>query len=398
MDLFAQNIDPSQLFISPADQQAQLDNLSNQALSAGIDKYQRKDYEGALQDFQRAMGIAPRSSYSVEAATFLAQSHLKLNNPDDAIRSYKRAIEMDRQRDDVRTSLANLLFSLERYGEAENEYQEAYRLNPNPNTAFSLGQAHMRTERFRDAQEMFEKVIDLAPGAGNGEYGLGQLFNLEGRHEDAIEQLDKAIALRGEGFLDGQLELGFAHADLGNTEKAQEIFEFLEEKDPGLADTLNRYMYKVESPRIEFATAESTFTNKIGARTPVSALDSYLAAANTEKRFTMVFQFGKQMDAASVQNKFNWQINRSESIQPGEKYNFGLKLLDTETAVSIYPDFVIYDASRLQATVNFTIRQNAAADATIDPSHLQFTFSGKDANGLAMDPEADAYMGAVGSN
>jgi hypothetical protein len=61
------------------------------------------------------------------------------------------------------------------------------------------------------------------------------------------------------------------------------------------------------------------------------------------------------------------------------------------------PNNVYYDAKSYKATVTFTIRQNATADGTIDPSHIEFKFSGKDAFGNKMDPNFDQYIGFSGT-
>ena len=41
----------------------------------------------------------------------------------------------------------------------------------------------------------------------------------------------------------------------------------------------------------------------------------------------------------------------------------------------------------------FRINQNSDASATLDPSHIMFQFSGKDASGNSMDHSADQYSG-----
>ena len=124
-----------------------------------------------------------------------------------------------------------------------------------------------------------------------------------GDTDEAVAQFKKAIELQAE-FYSSYAELGYLYADMGKEADAQEMFEILEDKDPGLADTLSRYMYKVERPRIEFASYESTFSYTLPAKTQLAALDSYLVNANTSKKFNMIFQFGKGMDLDSVQNRF----------------------------------------------------------------------------------------------
>jgi hypothetical protein len=43
--------------------------------------------------------------------------------------------------------------------------------------------------------------------------------------------------------------------------------------------------------------------------------------------------------------------------------------------------------------VLFKVSQNSSANGTIDPSHINFSFSGKDVVGLSMDKSADMYSG-----
>jgi hypothetical protein len=179
-------------------------------------------------------------------------------------------------------------------------------------------------------------------------------------------------------------------------ERAREMVAFLEIEAPKLADTLSGYMYKVDPPKFEFAYATSTFSYYMPSRTPVSALDDYLQNADASKTFTMKFQFDKAMDRQSVQNIFNWKIGRAAASGPGQAYNFGLPLPDTEIEISLYPEHVYYDAEEGTATVYFTIRQNSTADGTIDPSHIDFAFTGKDVFGNSMDENFDQFMGFSG--
>ncbi len=107
----------------------------------------------------------------------------------------------------------------------------------------------------------------------------------------------------------------------------------------------------------------------------------------------MVFQFSKQMDAASVENAFNWKIERAIGTARGDGYNLDMMLNDTEISLSPTPLAVYYNSSELTATVLFKVRQNDTASGTIDPSHINFSFSGKDVVGLSIDKTADTYSG-----
>ena len=190
--------------------------------------------------------------------------------------------------------------------------------------------------------------------------------------------------------------MGFAYADLGMMDEAQAQVAFLENADAGLADTLSRYMYKVDLPKIKFANSTSTFLYSMPNNSPVSALDNYLANANATKKFTMVFQFDKAMERESVENRLNWHIGRSIGSGPGQAYNYGQPIPTTEIQVFPYPENVYWNAESLTATVSFNIQQNAMADGTIDPSHIEFKCSGKDIYGNAMDEDFDQFTGFSG--
>jgi hypothetical protein len=178
--------------------------------------------------------------------------------------------------------------------------------------------------------------------------------------------------------------------------EAQEMFDFLEDKDADLAETLSLYMNKVEPPKILFSWGTSTFISSLSINTPVSSLDSYLENAGAEKTMTMIFQFNKAMDRSSIEDRFNWSISRSENAGPGEAYNFGLQVPSTEITLPPFPDSVLYDSKTKTATLVFTVRQNDTADGTIDPSHIVFKHKGKDAEGIVIDSNHDEFSGFSG--
>jgi hypothetical protein len=124
-------------------------------------------------------------------------------------------------------------------------------------------------------------------------------------------------------------------------------------------------------------------------------LDSSLSSAGAYKIFSMKFQFDKALDRESAQNPANWEISRADGAAPA-LYNFGLGISSTETQLPFIPDYVVYDAKNLTATIFFRVYQNESADGTIDPSHIEFRYKGKDSYGLSMDPARDQFTGFSG--
>ena len=390
-DLFTP-ITADSLFVSALQQQASLEQMAGNALNTGITAYQKGDYKKAIIAFRNAIGLAPQSANAVDTANYVASSYLKLGDSYSAAKAYEEAIALDPSRDDTHIKLGNLYYSEERYREAEEQYSQAVKLNPDPVNLYSLGQAYIKTGRYNDAEDQFSRIQRLAPKAVNGPYGMGLNYSAQGRYEEAVAMFQDAIDLDDE-FYDAYVEMGYAYADMGDMDMAQEVFELLEEPRPELADILSRYMYKVDTPKFVFAHAEGGFPYLQPPGTKVASFDSYLETANASKNFKMTFQFDKEMDRESVENRFNWNISRSTSSEPGQFYNFGLSLPETEIKLPSIPEYVYYDADRLTATVYFKITQNATADGTLDPSHIVFKFQGEDKYGLKMDSKADEFSG-----
>jgi len=392
MDL--RGISSTDIFI-PTGQQAQLEELANNALSKGIDLYMRQDYEGAIKEFRRSIGLAPNSSFSVDAASYMADAHLASEDTEGAIKAYKTALRLNPFRDDIHINLGNLYFAEERYEESGKSYEKAVKLWPVADNHYALGQAYMNAGRYKDAEAQFNEVVRIDPDNPDGNYGLGLNYARQGRYEDAIVQFKAAVNIDDE-FYDSYAELGYAYAELGEMDESQRIVDILEKVDPGLGDTLSRYMYKVDPPKFMFAHATSGFNYNMPWKTPLSALNGYLAVPNAEKTFTMNFQFDKEMDRESVENVLNWGIGRSTQNGPGQAYNFSRPVPDTEVTLPPFPKHVYYDQDNLTATVYFTVRQNPAGDGTLDPAHLEFKFNGEDAYGNKMDPDFDQFMGFSG--
>ncbi len=392
MDILNADFNPQRLFVNASQQNQQLEQLANNTLTQGIDHYQAGRYNEAAAAFKQAVSMAPASPYAQSAADYMAMSYLQQGRNDKAVEAYETGIQLDPASDVFHVKLAKLHYAEGRYQEARTSYEKAVKLNPSASNHFSLGQTYLQLEEFNQAESEFNQVQRLESGEPAGYFGLGQTYSRMERHEEAVLQFKEAIK-RDDTFYSGYAELGYTYADMGRTADAEAMVVELEEKDPDLADTLARYIYKVDPPSIMFASAASSFLYTLPMRTPLAALDSYLANAGASQTFKMEFQFDKEMSRESVENRFNWEISRARGRAPGNHYNFGFEIADTEIMPPAIPDNIYYDERNLRAVVSFTLTQNDTADGTIDPSHIAFKFKGEDKFGNAMDPEADEFTG-----
>jgi tetratricopeptide (TPR) repeat protein len=384
------------LFSATLTQSNGLESLANAALQRGIDAYTKKDYATAVKEFKRSVGIGRGSSFAADAAQYLAMSYLQLEDTENAIKAYKSAFTIDPYRDDIRIKLGNLYFSQEKYEEARVEYAEAVRLNPSTVNRYSLGQAYIELGRFADAETQYNEIQRLAPREAGGYLGMGQTYSRQGKHEEAIRQFKEAVA-QDTDLYDAYAQMGYSYADLGEMDSAQQMVDYLEKvEQTDLADTLSRYMYKVDPPKMLFAASTSSFSFPMGSGTPLVALNSYLVNPHASKTLSITIQFDKQMDRDSIENPANWRIGRAAGQGPGQAYNFGMPISASEARLAPIPNAVTWDEKNLTATVFFSVTQNAAADATIDPAHIEFKFTGKDIYGLKMNPKFDQFTGFSG--
>jgi tetratricopeptide (TPR) repeat protein len=385
------------LFSATGNQWNGLETLANQALSSGIDKYQNKDYQGAAKDFKRAFGLSPYSDFAYQATQYASMAFQALGQTDQAIDVYEQAIKVNGTDDRLHLDMGNLLFGEERYGEAIEHYETAVRLYDDSTNRFSLGQAYLKTGRYDDAKNQFEKIVRRGGlESRNGYFGLGQTYKAQKNYTAAIGQFERAIS-KDRDFYSAYTEMGYTYADMGETDKAKDVVKTLENKDAATADTLARYINKVTQPKIMFAYADSSFKYYLKPKSALSALNSYLENAGASQTFSLKFQFSKEMDRDSVQDIFNWTIQRSTETDPGMRYNNGLSVSSTEINPPLYPLDVYYDEDTMTAKVRFQLRQNDSADGTIDPSHIVFSFAGMDADGNRLDADYDQFMGFSGS-
>ena len=384
--------DATSIFDALLQQQTGMESLSNQFLQTGIDHYLNESYAEAAKAFEAAVNLAPNSAYNVESSQYLVQSYLRLEKTEKAIDTYQAAIQRNPDRDDLKTSLGQLLFSEDRYTEAAEQYRDAVQVNPSATNRYSYGEALLKIENYTEAEHQFREVKRLEPESHVGDYGLGKMYAQSGDFDKAIEHFENALAIDPD-FYDAVAEIGFTYADRGDIEKAREMQADLSDLDEDLALTLQYYIDQKAPPQIAFAFATSSFPYSSSKSYPVSAIDSYLENAGAEKSITMAFLFTKDMDPASVENRFNWNISRALSHNIAETYNFGDDIPSTEVTLELFPDYVVYDPESYTATVGFTIRQNETADGTIDPSHVVFKFDGEDVYGVAMDPDGDQFSG-----
>ena len=376
------------MFATLASQENQRAQAANSALSSGLALYQKKDYTRASAEFKRAIAMDPTNSQSYN---FLANSFLAQKKPEEAIKIYRNSLSIDPTQDSVHTNLGNIYLQQKQYGKAETEFKAAAKLNPSDTLApYTLGQLYVQTERYAEAETQFKKVAKMAPFDANPYYSLGATYNKQGKSAEAVKQLTEAIRLKPK-MAPAHLELGVAYAALGDTANAQREVNILTKLDAAQGALLKATIAQPKMIAVGGGLTDSFTAGALGMNSQLFALDAVtLTPANSAKEFTLSFFFDAKMDPESVRDPANWSITKASGGAAGY-YNNTLPILPTEAYIPQNPTSVVYDPEKQQATITFLLSQNAAGNATIDPSHMVFKFTGKDARGQIMDPTADQW-------
>lgn len=369
--------------------QAQRSQVAQYTLNKAATYWSANKTDEAIKEFKKVLGFDPQNA---DAYASLGQIYQAKGNTAEAIKYFKTAVQLDRTSVTAHNNLGNVYLQAKQYTNAEKEFKTSAKMDPiNPLADYTLGILYTQTERFGEAEAQFNKVAKVSPRDGNVPYSLGVLYNKMGRPEDAVIKLEKALTLKKD-FPAANYELGAAYVKLGETDKAVEQLSILDTKQSSLANDLS---YILNKPKMLYMDASNNkgFNQLLGARTPLWMLDpTLLTAPDASKKVSVSIAFNNKMDIASVMNPANWEISRAKSTEGGY-YNSSMPATSTEVSIPKRPFSITYNPETQQASVTFTVQQNAAGDATIDPSHLVFKFIGKDSSGRQMDASGDQIDG-----
>ena len=384
--LFDQSSDA--IFAGALAAQSQRANLANYAIQQAARYLQSDNQDAALKEFKKALAF---DSENYTAHQYIGNIYLSQGKTKEAIKEFKENVRLQPLSVNSLVDLGNAYIQDKNYKEAEVNLKKAARMDPlNPVPDYTLGHLYLNTDRLNEAEAQFKKAQKVSPRDGNVYYSLGMLYNKQGKYEDAAKNLEKSLALKKD-FPSANYELGVAYNGMGETEKAQAQLSLLNSSDYSLAQDLK---YVINKPKIvSMDTSKSGgFVELLGAGTPLWALDPALLAPDSSKEFSITFTFSEKMDISSVSNPTNWSISRAKGGVAGY-YNNTMPVTSKEASIPRFPLSVTYNDLTNEATIKFRLSQNSDGTATIDPSHLVFSFKGKDASGRTMDSSGDEING-----
>ena len=142
--------------------------------------------------------------------------------------AFRRAIELNPNNISARTQFAFHLLSLGRTNEALAELTTAYSLEPLLDPV-QLGLFWLRMGKLDEARVQFQKSRQLKPEWAHAHWFLGHVDVLQGRYEEGLSEIQKALDLSGNNaiILAG---FGWSNAFAGKKDEAMKVLDELRER------------------------------------------------------------------------------------------------------------------------------------------------------------------------
>ena len=171
----------------------------------GLSALFQKRYPEALERMDRALSAdAGHSQYHFGRALCLAS----LQRVDDAVASYRRALELRPNFFEAAANMGNLLENAGRFAPAAEAYRRALALRPDqPLVLNGLGLCELAQGRVPEAIEALEHALRVQPDFPQAGNNLATAIARLGDNRRAVELLRRAVALRPR-FVEAWINLG----------------------------------------------------------------------------------------------------------------------------------------------------------------------------------------------
>ncbi len=185
--------------------------------------------EEAIRHFKRALELNGEHERSLFG---LAAAYADLKRYDEALVGFRRILEL--KGSDARASLAiaDVYVELKRFDEAAAVLEQASAKGDT--SAFftnKLGEVRVEQGRDDEAVPLFERAIATDPGFALPHFNLGVVYEQRGDAQSAMKQYERALEL-APTFFKAQFNLGKLYASMGNVGRARQLWEASLESNP----------------------------------------------------------------------------------------------------------------------------------------------------------------------
>ncbi|MDH3432900.1 MAG: tetratricopeptide repeat protein [Gammaproteobacteria bacterium] len=166
--------------------------ITSQRRASALIAFQNDDPEAAIEALDDFADGRPR--YAVDMVLAKAQLLASLGRHPEALVYYEKAVEYRPDSENVALGRAELLLRMDRLDDSIRAYRAAAKRWPESSvTLNALGYTLAdRTDEYRDAEKFIRKALKYDPDSPAIIDSLGWVLHKRGKHEEALEQLERA--------------------------------------------------------------------------------------------------------------------------------------------------------------------------------------------------------------
>lgn len=155
--------------------------------------------EGDLVAAVDRLEAALRGGEDFNVRMALGSARVQQQKPAEAVEHFQRAVQLDPKSAEALSSLGQALLSTGRLDEAERAMRAAIQLKPDPATQIALGFALVRQKKLEPARALFTQILAQDPGAAGALYGAGMANEELGQKEQALAHYQRLLSLSSTG-------------------------------------------------------------------------------------------------------------------------------------------------------------------------------------------------------
>ena len=240
--------------------------------------------------------------------------------------------------------------------DAQDYYQKVLELDPNYADAYNnLGVLYKELEEHQKAKDCYEKAIVINPNYTDAHYNLGNIFKELGENQKAKECYEKVIEINP-NYVDAHNNLGVIFQELGEYQKAKDCYEKTIELNPNYTAAHNQHL-----KTLYFVNNQSLLFKKLDSITKEGKVNAVIGSicSRTEVKY-----------GVKKENPFcNDPLNYVLKTDLTEKYDF--KNVIVNYVNKILKDDIISNRGQKLITNGYQTAGNLFANIDFDTNEVQ---------------------------
>ena len=275
-------------------------------------------FDDAIKEYKKAIEM---DAGFAEVHNNLGYAYSLKGNIANAVRSYQQALRLDPAFADAYNNIGMILMNQNKIQEALLQFRQAIAAKPDYYYALgNLGFAYFKVGRLDSAIALAQRAVEIQPDFGVGYNIIGLAYYQQGKGEEAVEQYRRAVKVNP-GFADARYNLGMTLSSLKQYDEATRELEILVQNNP------SEFFYAYQLALLYFNTMKLDKADRLTqqiVRADSTFVEGFLLMGRIEK--------GKGNTKASRENFLHAAALNPKLADPW--YNLGVLDLNAEVLVA----------------------------------------------------------------